>query len=707
MSIICAKESVGAGQSHDNDGPSLKPVVRIENLSAFSEGEVSRVAADVDGAAVWFESSDIALRPAPEAFASAFLIPALAKKAGLAVDAPLSPAWIRNTRLLTDIVKRWWGYTPTLSDLLGGKGEAVQAGSDASGLLFSGGVDSFYTLLRSRRKADYLFFIHGYDIRLDEKDRMNSFLPSLQAIAEGAGKRLVVIKTNLRSHPVFSSLPWDLTHGGALAAIGHFTTDDVGKFMISSSYPYFFDRPWGSHWKTDPLWSSELLEVLHVGAGVWRSDKLRAIADEPLVRKHLRVCHEHRNSRLNCCLCEKCLRTMLILAQQGKLEVFLNFTEQQRLAERVNNLEHVGAPLIPVYEEILQRGLERDLRKAVRSLLARSREKRGTGEKGGDKTFRRTVLTVVGKLKGMAQEAGTIRREAGPVPRITHSWDKKALHARISDRSSGKRFEAGSPNDAEISAYAAGLPGRELRDTALVLGMTPELRILATKEFRSVISIDVNQEAIGLYADWVPKERRQHERIIRGDWFDMSRLVPSPVSTVLGDGIFGNLANVQEHLHLLRCIASVLGPMGRFVTRMAFIPRYFHVEKNSTKQLTELFRSGLIDECEFGFGMRLLGHYECCYDHDTFLLDNKKLFKETEEDFRAGRLTAEELSCVRRYYYGGKNCIVPQFLWEQLLGEAGFEYTIQECHGKAWYQYYKVYSCSMTADRRINAAPAC
>lgn len=682
----------------------MKRVVRIENLNTMSEGTICRASADVEGEPVWFESSDMALRTAPEAFASAFLIPSLAMKADLAIDAPLSPAWLQNTRLLTDIVKKWWGYTPTHSDSHTGKDETLRNGTRASGLLFSGGVDSFYTLLRSRKRIDNLFFIHGYDIRINDQDRMTSFLPSLQAVAGGTGKRLVVIKTNLRSHPLFSSVPWDRTHGGALAAIGHFSTDFIGRFMISSSYPYFFDRPWGSHWKTDPLWSSELLDVLHVGAGLWRSDKLRAIADEPLVRKHLRVCHEHRNSRLNCCLCEKCLRTMLVLAQQGKLEFFLTFTEQRGLSESIGRLEYVGESLIPVYEDILQRGLEKKLGKAVRCLLARSREKIMAASTGGDKTFRRRAVSIFERLKGMAQGAGRNQRKMGAAMRTENEWDKKALRARISDRCSQKRFEAGSPNATEIAAYAAGLPGSEQRDTAVVLGMTPELRVLATKEFRTVISIDVNQDAIDLYADWVPNEKSQCERIIRGDWFDMSQSVPGRVSTVLGDGVFGNLPNVEQHLHLLRCIASVLHPMGRFVTRMAFIPRCFRVEENSAKQLTAMFRSGMIDESEFGFGMRLLAHYECCYDHDMFLLDNRKLFKETVEDFRAGRLTAEELSCVHRYYYGGKNCIVPQFLWEQLLNEAGFEFTIQECHGKAWYHYYKVYACTLTADHRINEA---
>jgi hypothetical protein len=675
----------------------MKPVVRIENLGAVSEGMVSRVSADVDGEPVWFESADMTLRTAPEAFASAFLIPSLAMKAGLAIDAPLSPSWLQNARLLTDIVKKWWGYTPTECDLHAGKDETLLDGTRVSGLLFSGGVDSFYTLLRSRKRIDNLFFIHGYDIRLNDQDRMTSYLPSLQAVAGGTGKRLVVMKTNLRSHPVFSSVPWDQTHGGALAAIGHFSTDFIGRFMISSSYPYFFDRPWGSHWKTDPLWSSVLLEVFHFGAGVWRSDKLRAIADEPLVRKHLRVCHEHLNSRLNCCRCEKCLRTMLVLAQQGKLEFFETFSEQRGLTESLGRLGYVGESLIPVYEDILRRGLGRKLGKAVRCLLARSRERIMAASTGGEKTFRKRAVAVIESLKGMAQGVGRNQRKMGPAMRTENEWDKKALQARISDRSSRKRFEAGSPNETEISAYAAGLPGSEQRDAAVVLGMTPELRALATREFRKVISIDINQDAIDLYTDWVPEERRQSERIIRGNWFDMSQSVPVRVSTVLGDGVFANLPSVEQHLHLLRRIASVLHPMGRFVTRMVFIPRYFSVEKNSAKQLTAMFRRGIIDNAEFGFGMRFLAHYECCYDHDTFLLDNRKLFKESEEDFRAGRLTAEELSCMQRYYYGGKNCIVPQFLWEQLLEEAGFEFTIQECNGKAWYDYYKVYVCSLAA----------
>ena len=124
------------------------------------------------------------------------------------------------------------------------------------------------------------------------------------------------------------------------------------------------------------------------------------------------------------------------------------------------------------------------------------------------------------------------------------------------------------------------------------------------------------------------------------------------------------------------------------------VPREFRAEENSADRLLRRFRKGEIDETEFGFGVRLLGHYGCCYDPARFLLDNKKLFDECDRDCRNGKITQEELSFICRYYFSGTNCIVPQTVWEQILAECHYDYGTHPCHGRDWYEYYKVYACT-------------
>ncbi len=129
-----------------------------------------------------------------------------------------------------------------------------------------------------------------------------------------------------------------------MAAGGHLLVEHAGRLLMSSSFPYAYDQPWGSHWDLDHLWSSERLQVEHVGAEHWRTAKLRAIADEPLVQRYLRVCHENRSPTwLNCSECEKCVRTQLTLAGCGRLAAFAVFNQERDLAERVDALPSLAS----------------------------------------------------------------------------------------------------------------------------------------------------------------------------------------------------------------------------------------------------------------------------------------------------------------------------------------------------------------------------
>ena len=276
---------------------------------------------------------------------------------------------------------------------------------------------------------------------------------------------------------------------------------------------------------------------------------------------------------------------------------------------------------------------------------------------------------------------------------MLNQWNKESLNARISDRRSGQRFEAASPNEAEINAYAGALPRRCSKDTAVVLGMTPELRLLAAKLFTKVFTVDYSRDAIQIYSDWLAEPYRRREVIIHGHWFDLPKYVPHQVSVIFGDGVFGNLLNVEEHYILLKVVASVLSAKGCFITRKVLIPDGFTPQDDTAEKIIERFRARQITEAEFGFDMRILGHYNCCYNAETFILDNKKLFEECRQFLHSGKITRQEFSIIRRYYFPGKNCIVPQSLWEKLLNEHSFKFVIQQCCGKTWYRYYKIYQC--------------
>jgi hypothetical protein len=353
----------------------------ISPLRSSSDGAVSRIAADVDGVELWFESADVALRPSTEAFVSAFLIPAAIQERRLVAADPVAADFASNLPRILDLIARWWGYSRLLPELDTAAAPPRQPLTESkanararSALCFSAGVDSFFSLFAAGRAVDALIFVHGFDVKPDDMERAAAVEAHLRRVASEVATRSVVIRTNMRTHPSFRPCPWLRTYGGALAAIGHLLSDEWGTLLVSSSYSYSDARPSGSHWDIDPLWSGAGLIVDHVGAESSRTDKLAALKDHPLVQRHLRVCWENRSSRLNCSRCEKCIRNEVVLAALDALEAFQVFDDPRTLAERVDGLQYVkNEGLFKRYETSLAMGLPYDVDAAVRRLLARSR----------------------------------------------------------------------------------------------------------------------------------------------------------------------------------------------------------------------------------------------------------------------------------------------------------------------------------------------
>jgi len=345
--------------------------MHVSRVTRVVDRGVSRVVAEVGGISLWFESSDVELAPAAEAFSSSLLIPALQHGETLTMEDEVSPVWLSNVRSLLPILSRWWSYPviePGLrSGPLGGRDPAP-----GTALCFSGGVDSFFTLLRSGLRIDLLVTVLGFDVPLNDVVRFRAIEASVKEIAHETNVRPVFIRTNIREHPGVSAVSWERAHGGALAAIGHLLRDVAGRLLISSSYAYGYENPWGSHWMIDHLWSSDRLQVTHVGAEHRREGKLRAIAGEALLNRHLRVCWENRQPTGNCSVCEKCVRTRLVLADCGELANYAVFLGDRSLVRDLDAL-----PPLPRERETYRRLLESSnlswrLRRAVRRMVARN-----------------------------------------------------------------------------------------------------------------------------------------------------------------------------------------------------------------------------------------------------------------------------------------------------------------------------------------------
>ena len=281
-------------------------------------------------------------------------------------------------------------------------------------------------------------------------------------------------------------------------------------------------------------------------------------------------------------------------------------------------------------------------------------------------------------------------------------WTAESLQARISDAANRVRHPAGSPDATEVAAYRSGLPSP--RGLAVVLGMTPELRTLAAAEFARVVSIDVSDRAIALYAGWLTDEARLRETLVRGDWHDLTSVVePGTVDAVLGDGVFGNVT-LTGHDHLLQQVRASLAPEGRLLLRQALVPRGHVVRDGDWRRLRDRFRADDLDEAGLGLGVRLLGHLSCCWDETAAALDNRRLFAETAQQHADGCWTDHEYACLQRYRFDGTTLLLPEQRWDAIVRAAGFDLQVLPTSGRDWYRYYPVQQLVPSVRRATSGA---
>lgn len=241
--------------------------------------------------------------------------------------------------------------------------DAAAQGKGVS-LFFSGGVDSFYSLIQHRDEIENLILIHGFDVPLADTRTFELTESHAREAASHFGKRLIVVRTNL--HYEQPSVPggWGMYWGAALAAVAYALAPNHEKIYIASSFAYADLHPDGSHPLLDPLWSTESLQVVHDSSDT-RMNKLRVIIQYPEALSRLRVCWENHGN-YNCGVCEKCIRTMLALRALG-VDRCAAFPDT--LTPKLVRRKDLGDGSVLFWREFLDAGLPPDLNAAVRSAI--------------------------------------------------------------------------------------------------------------------------------------------------------------------------------------------------------------------------------------------------------------------------------------------------------------------------------------------------
>jgi len=352
----------------------------IGKITSTRHGEWYRVSCYIVDQEIWFESP-LPLNPTGEAFANLLILPALEMGKDIYLDFPVDRQWFENVQKLISVYHEWWGTPLRNPFIVTSFRNNEKKRLNKVGSCFSCGVDSYHTLLCENYPIDFLVCVHGLDIPLADEIKFSTLSEEIKKICRILNKQPLFIRTNVRNHPVISSLDWgEKMCGPVLGAIGLLSSFHIGQLVIpgSSGNTIRKDFRWGSHWRTDPFHSSSFSEIIHPEEAdkIDRRLKIALISTHPLVKENLRVCWEGRNS-WNCSQCTKCVYTMVDLCASNALEDFHQvFDLSIPLIKRIDGLERISTESFFFhYYSIQQQDLPDNIQSSLQKLMGRSLQK--------------------------------------------------------------------------------------------------------------------------------------------------------------------------------------------------------------------------------------------------------------------------------------------------------------------------------------------
>jgi len=265
---------------------------------------------------------------------AALLLPAMWVGEPLEVDVPISPKLATSLKQIQAIYRaRFHPLSPvTVTAPLGRHSPRVGSGV---ALFFSGGVDSWYSLLKHEAESalsdpiTHLIVIHGADMPIDSQARMGTFATTVantRLVGERFGKQVLSVATNIRFLYSRLGIAWHL--GSSLPSTALVLEGFFKKFNIAATFTYadiaetpcsHSNRPSGTHPLLDPLWATESSRFVHDGCERTRLEKIKFISGSEIALDMLRVCWNNNQPEYNCGRCGKCLRTMVGLHIAGAL----------------------------------------------------------------------------------------------------------------------------------------------------------------------------------------------------------------------------------------------------------------------------------------------------------------------------------------------------------------------------------------------------
>lgn len=319
----------------------------VNNINVYAFQENNEIFLSSGSETFYFDCSG-AVKPDIEFmdFAAWIFLPiAMAKNKKLVIHGKGSRITKENSERLSDI---WACWLPKKYSLINVEFNEYRdtdntAPKDKQLLLFSGGVDSTYTLLNKKfnEKPD-LLTIQGMDYKISDQDKFEKAIEKTNVLASEYANQRVAVRSNAYDiYKEFNIAP-RLSFVFVLASVSFLFVKKYGDVTMASDfalYQQFEELPYGSSFATDQLYNSGDFGLETFGNDVNRAEKLPSILLNKTALLSLSLCKNKKIRPENCGVCSKCTRTKyMMLATAGDIpaETFIEKNLDQNIKLNFN-----------------------------------------------------------------------------------------------------------------------------------------------------------------------------------------------------------------------------------------------------------------------------------------------------------------------------------------------------------------------------------
>ena len=269
---------------------------------------------------IHFESTSAKLIASGDALLCLGLVPAMELGLDLEINAHVDEDLLANADQIQSLLCSWYpGYRPI--SIRAGVTKRKYPERRGTGLFYSGGVDSSYSLASAHDRLTGLVTIIGADVDPLDTRRVERLEAIASNVAGQFGLKQIFVRTDIRKVSD-RMIGWVEYHGAVLAAVRHMLANEFENQLIASSADEAsWPRRWGSHPGLDRLWGTAGARIEHHGLE-HRLAKIERISREPILMQQLRVCNRSFDHCGVCHSCQFMLAALDILGIRDKAPTY-------------------------------------------------------------------------------------------------------------------------------------------------------------------------------------------------------------------------------------------------------------------------------------------------------------------------------------------------------------------------------------------------